>query len=322
MGNCCRRSRNKVAAAPDQEQPSCPPPPDKAPADDEAGTTQPAADAVRSSSKCDGTVSAASRQSDVNRTSSMDHKGARASYEVKHRASGALGTPFPKRPMGCRLSQNCWDKIEQIFRKMDPDGSNAVTRDEARAFFQCAFGNLSVDAMFSEVDVDGSGAIDADEFIKFWVHVKKSGYKEQDIVDELEELISGGAWVDWKDGKTTDKAIKKSQYPKRPVLCRVSQKCWDQCEALFLKIDHDHSLVINREKAEKHFQGGFGKIGVDAMFNEIDEKHHGQITPKEWMKFWLQVRSAGYKEKEIVEELEEMMNGGAWVDWKDGRNVS
>lgn len=258
----------------------------------------------------DGTASINSRMS---KEGTKDlHKG----------ATGAMGKPFPKRPMGCKLSALAWSKLEELFSKMDPDGSNAVTRDEAMLFFKGAFGKISVDAMFNEVDVDGSGAITAEEFVNFWVHVRKNGYKEQDVLEEIEELLLGGAWVDWKDGRDTSKSQHAQGFPKRPMLCKLSAKTWDKCAFLFEKMDHDHTYVITREKANKHFQGNFKKMSVDAMFNEVDQNHHGQITAQEFMKFWVQVKAAGYKEKDINEELDNIIEGGTWVDWKDGRNVA
>mmetsp|Transcript_39925 Transcript_39925/g.85522 ORF Transcript_39925/g.85522 Transcript_39925/m.85522 type:complete len:426 (+) Transcript_39925:223-1500(+) len=234
--------------------------------------------------------------------------------------AGAVGRPFPKRPIGCKLSSKCWLKLETLFRLMDEDGSNAVTRDEAKSFFQGAFSNLSVDAMFNEVDTDGSGAITSEEFIKFWLQVRGSGYKEQDILDELDELIEGGAWVDWKDGRDT--VAHEIKFPKRPMLCRLSAKTWDKCEELFhLMSNNDEKMQITRDKAQHFFKGAFCNISADAMFNEIDLNHHGVITPKEFMRFWTQLKSYGYKDKDIREEVENLMEGNPWVDWKDGRRT-
>jgi len=255
-------------------------------------------------------------------TSIASRKSKDGTKDLHKASSGAMGKPFPKRPMGCKLSAHAWSKLEELFSKMDPDGSNAVTRDEALMFFKGAFGKISVDAMFNEVDVDGSGAITADEFVNFWIHVRKNGYKEQDVLDEVEELLLGGAWVDWKDGRDTSKSAHSAGFPKRPMLCRLSQKCWDKCALLFEKMDTDHTYIVTREKANKHFKGTFKKMSVDAMFNEIDQNHHGQITAKEFMKFWIQVKSSGYKEKDMLEELDNIISGDCWVDWKDGRNVA
>merc|ERR1719188_210520 len=230
------------------------------------------------------------------------------------------GKPFPKRPIACKLSAKTWSKLEELFRLMDQDGSNAVTREEAKIFFQGAFSNLSVDAMFNEVDTDGSGAITSEEFVKFWQQVRSSGYKEQDILDEVGELIEGGAWVDWKDGRDT--VAHEVKFPKRPVLCRLSASAWAKCEELFHKIsNNDDKMQITRDKAQSFFKGAFCNISADAMFNEIDMDHHGVITPKEFMKFWVQLKSCGYKDKEILEEIENLMEGSPWVDWKDGRRT-
>lgn len=233
----------------------------------------------------------------------------------------AEGRPFPKKPMVCKLSQQCWDKLEELFRKMDPDGSNAVSKDEARLFFKGAFGKISADAMFNEVDVDASGAIDADEFVHFWIHVRKNGYKEQEILDELDELLEGGAWVDWNDGRDTSHCV-HTQFPKRSMLCRLKQPTWNKCQQLFEKMDTDKAMILTREKAAKHFTGGFSKVSVDAMFNEIDCHHHGQITAKEWMKFWTQVKTSGYSQQDILDELDNLLKGEQWVDWKDGRSTA
>jgi len=244
-------------------------------------------------------------------------KGGAGAVGVK----SAQGKPFPKRPWFCKISTKCWPKLEELFRKMDPDGSNAVSREEAKAFFKGSFGKMSADAMFNEVDDDGSGAIDAEEFVRFWIHVRKNGYKEQDILDELDQLLEGGAWVDWKDGKDTANAATK-HWPTRSLLCKLSQETWDKCIVLFETIDKDKSHTLNKEKAANHFKGKLGKISVDAMFNEIDINHHGQITCKEWMKFWVNVKSSGYKQQDILDELENLIAGEQWVDWKDGRSTA
>jgi len=228
--------------------------------------------------------------------------------------------PFPKRPIGCKLSSKIWIKIEQLFRAMDADGSNAVTRVEAKMFFKGSFANLSVEAMFNEVDTDGSGAISANEFASFWIQVRKAGYSDEDILCELDELIEGGTWVDWKDGRNVN-LPKHQQFPKRPILCRISQKCWNRCEDLFRKMDPGGSMMITREAAEFFFQGAFRKISANAMFNEVDLNQHGVITPREFMLFWVQVKASGYKEQEILDELDNLLSGSPWVDWKDGRQT-
>jgi len=236
------------------------------------------------------------------------------------RQTGALGKPFPKRPMMCKLSAEAWRRCEEFFYKIDKDRSNAVTLAEAETFFRGAFGKMSAMAMFNEVDVDRSGAITAEEFMKFWIQVRNAGYKEQDVLDELDMLIEGGSWVDWNDGRDTLKS-EKAPFPKRPWMCSLSAPVWNKCRELFEKIDVDKQEVIAYHDAERFFKGSFAHLSAQAMFHEIDVDNHGVITPKEWMKFWQQVRASGYSNKHITEELISLLEGNAWVDWKDQRTT-
>mmetsp|Transcript_71923 Transcript_71923/g.113987 ORF Transcript_71923/g.113987 Transcript_71923/m.113987 type:complete len:670 (-) Transcript_71923:189-2198(-) len=232
----------------------------------------------------------------------------------------AVGRPFPKRPMGCKLSAHVWTAISELFHMMDADRSNAVTREEAQLFFKGTFGNLSAEAMFNEVDVDRSGAITADEFIAFWSQVLAAGYKEGDILREIDEIMTGAAWVDWKDGRSTARAPAK-KFPKRPILCRLSANIWRKCEQLFRKMDIDGSQVITIGEAAQFFKGAFNEVSAIEMFNRVDVDHHGAITAKEFMNFWVQVKASGYSDKDIEEEIVSLLEGNAWVDWIDQREV-
>jgi len=224
--------------------------------------------------------------------------------------------PFPKRPRGCKLSSQTWDRLEHLFRLLDTDSSNAVTKEEAKTFFSGAFSQLSVDAMFNEVDNDGDGTITAEEFVKFWLQVKHSGYKESDILDELEELIEGGAWVDWKDGRET--SAKSAKFPKRPFMCRLSPALWSRCEELFFVVrGNSADLWITRENAQRFFKGSFSLISAEAMFQTMDANGHGIIRPKDFMCFWTQVKARGYTEEELLSEIDDLVKGGPWVNWQN-----
>lgn len=93
--------------------------------------------------------------------------------------------------------------LKVLFNKMDADGSGEIKFDEASKFWGTGFAKISAAAMFSEVDSDKDGTVTLDEFVTFWHGVKKSGYSDEEIMIELEMLIEGNTWVDWKDGNTT-----------------------------------------------------------------------------------------------------------------------
>ncbi|CAE6929479.1 Xpo1 [Symbiodinium natans] len=92
-------------------------------------------------------------------------------------------------------------------------------------------------------------------------------------------------------------------------------------EELFDKMDKDTSGTITKEEAHKFFSS-FAKVNAKAMFDEVDDDGNGSITKAEWVGFWQQVRSAGYSNEQILEELELMTDGGDWVNWKDGKDVA
>lgn len=240
--------------------------------------------------------------------------------EARRRSLPAVGRPFPRRPKGCRLSAHVWSAISELFRMMDVDSSNAVTREEAQMFFKGTFANISAEAMFNEVDVDRSGAITPDEFIDFWLQVFAAGYKEGEILREIDEIMAGSAWVDWKDGRSTARAP-TNKFPKRPLLCRLSANTWKKCERLFRTIDIDGSQVITIDEARKFFKGAFNELSASEMFNRVDLNHHGAITAKEFMNFWIEVKASGYSDKDIEEEVDYLMEGKSWVDWTDQRDI-
>eukprot|EP00928_Gymnodinium_smaydae_P091059 TRINITY_DN74763_c0_g1_i1.p1 TRINITY_DN74763_c0_g1~~TRINITY_DN74763_c0_g1_i1.p1 ORF type:complete len:437 (-),score=118.30 TRINITY_DN74763_c0_g1_i1:77-1387(-) len=253
---------------------------------------------------------------------------------IMRAGSSESQTGFPARPVGCKLSQEVWDKIEKVFHYMDCDDKNLVTKEAVARHFKCAFKKISIDAMFREVDTDMSGAITGKEFADFWVGVRKSGYDEADIMAELEQLEAGGAWVDWEDGKETDGLEKQIKFPKRSFFCSLSKNAWKKCEELYHAIDKEQVGFITLESAAAFFGSevsqsqpghirvsGFGGVSAKSMLNEMDVERHGRVSPQQFMEFWLQVRKSGYRNSTIIEEIELILEGNAWVDWKDERTT-
>ena len=98
------------------------------------------------------------------------------------------------------ISEDVTAKLEEMFARIDVDKSNTITKEEAIKFFT-SFSKVNTKAFFDEVDDDKNGLIGKDEFMGFWQQVKNSGYKNEEILEELEDLSKGGAWVNWEDGK-------------------------------------------------------------------------------------------------------------------------
>lgn len=98
------------------------------------------------------------------------------------------------------LSTSLLAKIVKLYKAMDSNGDGSVSRSEAQNHFK-RFAEVSAKAMFNEVDEDNNDEITLEEFVAFWEQVKRSGYKEEDLEYELEELLKGNVWVDYADNR-------------------------------------------------------------------------------------------------------------------------
>lgn len=54
-------------------------------------------------------------------------------------------------------------------------------------FRKSNFAKVNTDALFKAVDVDNSGTITEDEWKEFWNSVKRSGYSEEEIEEEVNQ---------------------------------------------------------------------------------------------------------------------------------------
>lgn len=100
----------------------------------------------------------------------------------------------------------------------------------------------------------------------------------------------------------------------------LSPALLQQVEALYRRMDANSDGHLTRSEAQSFFKR-FGKVSASAMFNEVDEDNDGEILPSEWRRFWEQVRDHGYSEEDISEELQKLLEGDAWVDFLDDREV-
>jgi len=98
------------------------------------------------------------------------------------------------------LSRAFTAKVEELFGNMDVDGNGHIEREEAVRFFK-KFPAVSAAAMFDEVDEDNDGLITLQEFKRFWEEVLRSGYAEEDMLQELGDLQSGEVWVKYHDAE-------------------------------------------------------------------------------------------------------------------------
>ncbi len=98
----------------------------------------------------------------------------------------------------------------KLFSIIDIDGSNTIDKEETLKFWSSSFAKLNTHELFSQVDKNDDGTIQLDEWVEFWRSVYMSGYTEDEINFELENLINKGSWVKFETADSKSKNKKNS----------------------------------------------------------------------------------------------------------------
>ena len=105
------------------------------------------------------------------------------------------------------------EKVRKLFSMIDVDDSKTIDREETLKFWSKGFAKINSGVLFDQVDKNNDGSIQYDEWVEFWKIVYDSGYSEEEICTELENMINGGSWVKFetnsKVSKDRDKQLKK-----------------------------------------------------------------------------------------------------------------
>ena len=100
-----------------------------------------------------------------------------------------------------QLPPKLFEKVDQLFKLIDIDDSKTIDREETLKFWSSNFAKINSTVLFDQVDTNGDGSIQYDEWIDFWRIVYDSGYSEDEISDELENIINGGSWVKFETNR-------------------------------------------------------------------------------------------------------------------------
>lgn len=97
---------------------------------------------------------------------------------------------------------------------IDIDDSKTIDREETLKFWSKGFAKINSSVLFDQVDKNNDGTIQLEEWLDFWRVVYESGYDEDEICTELDNMIKGGSWVKFEtNGKLNnddrEKRLKK-----------------------------------------------------------------------------------------------------------------
>ena len=105
------------------------------------------------------------------------------------------------------------EKVKKLFSLIDVDDSKTIDREETLKFWSKGFAKINSKVLFDQVDKNNDGTIQLDEWLEFWRVVYDSGYSEEEICDELDNMTKGGSWVKFETNsnnyKLRDEKLKK-----------------------------------------------------------------------------------------------------------------
>ncbi|CAD8209501.1 unnamed protein product (macronuclear) [Paramecium tetraurelia] len=130
-----------------------------------------------------------------------------------------MGCGAQKQSQG--LSPQLRQKALEIFKKIDVNNSGSIDKDETQKFWKTNFAKVNTQALFNAVDFDKSGQITEDEWMAFWEIVKKSGYSDKEIFEELDNLMEGKAWVQFRK---VDEFVKRDQMRKKSQVKQIVEE--------------------------------------------------------------------------------------------------
>ena len=100
-----------------------------------------------------------------------------------------------------QLPPKLFEKVDQLFKLIDIDDSKTIDREETLKFWSSNFAKINSTVLFDQVDTNGDGEIQYNEWVDFWRIVYDSGYSEDEISDELDNIIRGGSWVKFETNR-------------------------------------------------------------------------------------------------------------------------
>ena len=100
-----------------------------------------------------------------------------------------------------QLPPKLFEKVDKLFKLIDIDDSKTIDRDETLKFWSSNFAKINSAVLFDQVDTNNDGSIQYEEWLDFWRIVYDSGYSEEEICSELDNIIHGGSWVKFETNR-------------------------------------------------------------------------------------------------------------------------
>ena len=184
-------------------------------------------------------------------------------------------------------------RICDVFARMDLDNSDSIEMNELE---QLGYSNKEAKYLMSNLDSDKNGSISCNELVEHFLDIKKN-YGLNKVTEHLhlfEEAVS--RYEKTRSAPAASSAPAPSAAPAAaPVTAKKDlPSTWlpiltARVNAVFKRIDMDGSNTIDKKEILALQHGN--KKEAMAMFKDIDANNDGEISPHEFMEFFLKLLS-------------------------------
>ena len=161
-----------------------------------------------------------------------------------------------------------------LWKTMDTDNSNSLTKEELKAGFNKGGASLSdaaIDKMFQYIDKDGSGSITFEEFKAYLIAKKRATEKKRRRLEQQQERRI--KYQKEQKKRQEEDGVKEEAKEMDPETKKL-QNLWNTMDA-------DQSGTLTKNELKSGFSKGGATLSdaaIDKMFKYIDKDGSGSIT--------------------------------------------
>ena len=190
-------------------------------------------------------------------------------------------------------------RICDVFAKMDLDKSDSIEMSELETL---GYSNKEAKYLMSTLDSDKNGSISCNELVEHFLNIKRD-YGLNKVTEHLHLFEEAVARYEKTkvapapSSKSNSSASAAVNTPKKDLPSTWLPILTARVNAVFKRIDMDGNNVIDKKEVIALQHGN--KKEATAMFNDIDANHDGEISPHEFMEFFLRLLSKLAKTEDV-----------------------
>ena len=181
-------------------------------------------------------------------------------------------------------------RICDVFAKMDLDSSDSIEMSELETL---GYSNKEAKYLMANLDTDKNGSISCSELVAHFLDIKRK-YGLNKVTEHLHLFEEAVERYNKKQTAAPTPSSISTPAPSPVMAKKDLPSTWlpiltARISAVFKRIDLDASNTIDKKEILALQHGN--KKEAMAMFNDIDANNDGEISPHEFMEFFLELLS-------------------------------